>query len=141
MVRERELLDLLDAFPVTRFSCNSFRATRLGLNGTTPASPGGRWMVKNGMAVLYTSLMEKGAMSVVAFHLSQLTPPPSKPMVLHELKIDAQKAIRITKQDFRALGINESSYGALNYSRCQFIGDAAGFLGLDALIVPCARWD
>jgi RES domain-containing protein len=141
MVRDRELLDLLDGFSVTGYSGKVFRVTRQGLNATTPATGGGRWMVKDGMAVLYTSLEDKGAMSEVAFHLAQLTPPPSKAMVLHELEVDARRLIRMTRRDFPKLGISEASYGSVNYARCQVIGDAASFLNLDALLVPCARWD
>lgn len=98
-------------------------------------------MVPNGMPVLYTSLQAEGAMSEVAFHLSQLTPRPSKPMLIHRLAIDVKKALRITRAEFAALGIDDSDYETINNIHCQVVGDAAGFLGCDALLVPSARFD
>lgn len=98
-------------------------------------------MVRNGMSVLYTCLQREGAMSELAYHLSGLTPYPSKPMMIHQLHIEARKTLRITRGDFKALGIDEANYEEVNYSRCQQIGDAVGFLGYDSLLTPSARWN
>jgi hypothetical protein len=37
------------------------------------------------------------------------------------------------------LGIDPKSYAALQYARTQEIGDAAFFLGFDAVVAPSAR--
>lgn len=140
MVRDRELLDQLTALGSTSFSGRVFRATRQGLDPTTPSSGGGRWMLPDGMSILYTCLEKEGAMSELAYHLSGLTPHPSKPMMVHQLEIEAAKTLRITRSDFVNLGIDETRYEETNYARCQQIGDAAGFLGYDSLLVPSARW-
>jgi hypothetical protein len=39
----------------------------------------------------------------------------------------------------KPLGIDPKSYPGLEYARTQAIGDAAFFLGFDALVVPSAR--
>lgn len=96
-------------------------------------------MAKDNGAVLYTSLAADGAMAEMSFHLNQLTPPPSKPVVLHRLKVRSTKVMSITYADFAALKIDSSRFGNLDYDRCQIVGDAISFIGCDAMLVPSAR--
>jgi hypothetical protein len=81
-----------------------------------------------------------GAMAEMSFHLSMLTPLPTKPIAMHRLQVSVYKAISIERTDFPLLGIDPNKFASLDYDRCQTVGDAAGFLGFDALLVPSARW-
>src|SRR5258706_14819884 len=93
------------------------------------------------MPVLYASRQADGAKSEVAFHLSQLDPLPSKPMLIHRLALEVKKAVHITRSNFPALRIDELGYEAINNAQCQVVGDAAGFLGFDGIVAPSARFE
>lgn len=98
-------------------------------------------MPRDGIAVLYTSLLREGALAEVCYRLGLLTPVPTKPIALHTLHVAARRAIRITRHDFAALGVDATRFGDLDYWRTQVVGDAIGFLEFDAILVPSARWD
>jgi hypothetical protein len=90
--------------------------------------------------VLYTSLLHEGALAEISFHWSQLTPPPSKPAVLHRLVVSAERRLRLLRADLAELDVDMTQYESINYGRTQEIGAAVAFLGCDGLIVPSARW-
>jgi hypothetical protein len=98
-------------------------------------------MPHDGVAVLYTSLEREGALAEISYRLGLLTPVPTKPIALHTLRVRARKAIRITRNEFAALGIDAARFGDLDYRRTQVVGDAVGFLEFDGMLVPSARWD
>jgi hypothetical protein len=114
-----------------------------GKGWTRPPPPtrGGRWAVKDGCSVLYTSLTEDGALAELSFHWSQLNPLPSKPAALHELEVGTQKTLHLVMADLVALGVEKAGFPEISYTRCQEIGEAVGFLGYDGLMVPSARWN
>jgi hypothetical protein len=140
MIRETRLIDFLASRKEQAYSGKVYRATRLGLNPTTPSTAGGRWMPRDGMAVLYTSLEREGALAEMSFHLGLLSPLPSKPIAIHMLNVEAKKVIRITREDFAALDIDPARFGEIDYRRTEAVGDTAGFLEFDAMLVPSARW-
>ena len=140
MVHEPRLLDFLVAKAPERFDGIVYRATRLGLAATTPSTAGGRWMPRDGMAVLYTSTEWDGALAEMRFHLGLLSPVPRKPIAVHRLQVAAKRMIRITRNDFDALDIDPNRFGELDYRRPEIVGDAIGFLEFDAMLVPSARW-
>lgn len=141
MIHDPDLLDKLATFSVEIFEGTVFRATRLRLDPLAYSASGGRWMVPGEFSVLYTSLAADGAMAEISYHWSQLTPIPSKPVVLHELSVSARKSRRILKTHLPEFGVDVSRYQELDYRRTQEIGAAVAFLGCDGLIVPSARWD
>jgi len=141
MIREPELLDYLAALPRNEFSGSVFRATRLGLDPLAPSTAGGRWMLQDGTAVLYTSEQKEGALAELCFHLSMITPLPSKPVMIHEVRVQLKNAIRLTKANLEELGVEGVNFLEINYQRTQLVGDAISFLGADGLLVPSARWN
>lgn len=61
---------------------------------------------------------------------------------VYELSIKTQNALILADMgQLKSLGVDESRYRELLYTRTQEIGAAAAFLGFDGLIVPSARWD
>ena len=140
MVHDADLLDLLDALPKESFSGDVFRGTRQSLDPLASSYSGGRWMRRDGAAVLYTSLAREGALAEISFHWSQLTPRPTKPVTLHTLRVAAHRTLKLVRADLTKLGVLESAYGGVNMPRTQEIGAAVEFLGCDGLIAPCARW-
>ena len=140
MFREPELIDFLSGRSPQEFAGKVYRITRIGHDPLVYSTAGGRWMARDKMAVLYTSLTRDGVLAEISFRLSQMTPIPDKPVVLHELSVEARKAIKIGTADFAALGIDAHRFGDVDYKRTQEVGDAIGFLEFDAMFVPSARW-
>jgi hypothetical protein len=141
MLHDRELLDRLSAFSPVRFDGVTFRATRWSLDPLAGSFSGGRWVPRDVTQVLYTSLERDGAIAEIAHHLSLLTPKPSKPVKVHEIRVGAGSVVRLLRADLSALGVNAKDYGSLNYERTEKIGAAVAFLECDGLIAPSARWD
>lgn len=140
MIHDPELLDRLDALPKLPFDGEVFRATRLSLDPLAGSYNGGRWMPRDVAAVLYTSLEREGALAEIAFHWSQLDPRPTKPVLVHRLRVEAHRTLRLIRADLSALGVPDSEYPGINLPSTQAIGAAVEFLGCDGLIAPSARW-
>ena len=140
MVHDRELLERLTAFSPIIFDGEVFRATRRGLNPVAPSLRGGRWMVANEAPTLYTSSERDGALAEITFHWIQLTPPPSKPAMVHRLHLNTKKTLRLGRADLLDLGVEWDRYEEINYRQTQLIGAAVAYLEYDGLIAPSARW-
>lgn len=141
MIHDHDLIDRLGALPTIAFSGDVFRATRQNLDPTTPTSSGGRWSIKTGTAVLYTSLERDGSLAEIAFHWGRMTPINTKPVLVHRLAVETQRTLRLARADLGKLGVDMDRFGSLAYERTKEIGAAAAFIELDGLIVPSARWD
>lgn len=140
MIHDRDLLDQLDALPKDAFDGEVFRGTRQSLDPLASSFSGGRWMRRDGAGVLYTSLAREGALAEISFHWGQLAPRPTKPVVLHTLRVKAHRTLKLVRADLAMLGVPESAYQGVNLKRTQEVGAAVEFLGCDGLIAPCARW-
>ena len=140
MLHDPDLLDQLDALPKETFDGEVSRATRQSLDPLASSYSGGRWMRHDGAGVLYTSLAREGALTEISFHWGQLDPRPTKPVVLHTLRVVTHRTLRLVRADLPTLGVAESRYGGINLPRTQEIGAAVEFLGCDGLIAPSARW-
>jgi RES domain-containing protein len=134
------LIDRLSALPTENFEGVVYRATRKNLDPTTPSTAGGRWSPTDGPAVLYTSLEKDGALAEIAFHWSLFTPQPTKPALVHSLRVHGNRTLRLLKTTLTTLGVNSIDYESPNYLRTQEIGAAVAFIGCDGLLVPSARW-
>jgi RES domain-containing protein len=140
-VRDLQLLDLVDAEARTPFSGTVWRVVREGVDPTQGRPVSGRW--DPGLFdVLYTSMEKEGAIAEIHYHLSLQPVFPSKTRsVVHELRVSADATLVIP--DLAALtrlGVAADVFQSRNYARMQQIGDAAFFLGFDALIAPSARY-
>ena len=140
MIHDTDLLDRLDALPKETFGGEVFRGTRQHLDPLASSYSGGRWMQRDAAGVLYTSLAREGALAEISFHWGQLTPRPTKPVVLHTLRVVAHRTLKLVRADLATLGVADADYGGINLLRTQEIGAAVEFLGCDGLIAPCARW-
>ncbi len=96
------------------------------------------------MSVLYGAAERDGAIAEINFHLSrgQSVFPSRMRHDVFELSVRARQALVLADMEqLRQLGVDESRYRELLYTRTQEIGAAASFLGFDGMIVPSARWD
>jgi RES domain-containing protein len=140
MAHDRELLNRLAAFAPIRFDGEVFRATRRGLDPLAPSVSGGRWMRTNETPTLYTSREKDGALAEIVHHWSQLTPMPTKPVVLHTLGVRVRKTLRLGRAELIDLAVDWEHYGTSALDRTQAIGAAVAHLEYDGLIAPSARW-
>lgn len=140
MIHAPDLLDRLEGLPKEPFDGKVFRGTRQSLDPLASSFSGGRWMRRDGAGVLYTSLAREGALAEISFHWGQLTPRPTKPVMLHTLRVVAHRTLKLLRVDLATLGVPESAFGGVNLPRTQEIGAAVEFLGCDGLVAPCARW-
>src|ERR1700691_2304953 len=97
-------------------------------------------MVPGETATLYTSKEADGALAEIAFHWGQMTPIPSKPAMLHRIRLGSRKSRRLARSDLISLGVDWNGYGTRGYQRTQEIGAAVARLKCDGLIAPSARW-
>ena len=86
-------------------------------------------------------MAREGALAEIAFHCSHLHRRPTKPVLVHRLRVVAHRTLRLIRADISAFGVPESEYQGINLPRTQSIGAAVEFLGCDGLIAPSARWD
>lgn len=145
MIHDPKLLEQLSALPTERFDGEVFRATRASLDPLAPSTSGGRWApvadARHQIPVLYTSLEREGALAEVSYHWGQLTPRPSKPAVVHHLKVATGRTLRLLRTDLEGVGVDLARFSGRDHPRAQEIGAAVAFLDHDGLIVPSARWD
>ncbi|HJQ15552.1 MAG TPA: RES family NAD+ phosphorylase [Allosphingosinicella sp.] len=141
MIHDPVLIDRLGQLPTEVFSGEVFRATRQSLDPSAFSTRGGRWAQSGGVSVLYTSLVREGALAEISYHWRQLTPLPTKPVMLHRLNVSTRKTMRLVRATLSSLEVDVSRFSELGYARTQEIGAAVAFLECDGLIVPSARWD
>ena len=145
-----DLIDRLAGLAQQRFAGEVWRATRLNQEPTAFSYNGGRWAPPStyqSVPVLYTSLARDGAVAEMTSWLRLLVPRPTKPILVHRMKITAEAVVTIDLGGLATLGVDPTNYRARNYvamgeappSRSQEIGAALSFLGVDGLIVPSAR--
>src|SRR5438477_11830353 len=126
MIHDPDLLDQLDALPKETFDGEVFRGTRQSLDPLASSYSGGRWMRRDGAGVLYTSLARDGALAEISFHWGQLDPRPTKPVVVHTLRVVTHRTLKLVRADLPSLGVAENTYGGINLPRTQEIGAAVG---------------
>ena len=96
------------------------------------------------MSVLYGAAEQDGAIAEINFHLNlgQSVFPSRMRHDLFELAVKARRTLMLADMEqLKRLGVDDSRYRELLYTRTQEIGAAASFLGFDGLIVPSARWN
>lgn len=137
------LLDLVGAIEGQPFSGTMWRVVRTGRDVLDGSRGSGRWNTSE-MSVLYGAAEMDGAISEIHFHLNrgQSVFPSRMRHDLFELAVKAKQTLVLADMEqLKRLGVDESRYRELLYTRTQEIGAAAAFLAFDGLIAPSARWD
>ncbi len=147
-IRDRSLLDLIEAVPTAPFEGAVWRSVRVGQDPLVGGRPGGRWD-DGTLDVLYTSETREGAVAERRFHLYQGQPfPPSRVRYeLFELWVSLKSVVRFeTVEALAEVGLSAEGYGRLSYverereyPRSQEVAEACAFLGADGLRAPSAR--
>lgn len=139
--RDLALLDLIDSHDGISFGGDVWRIVREERDVLQGYPAGARWDPDT-FDVLYTSLVREGALAEIHSHLSRQPVFPSKlRSVLHRLSVRTTRTLKIADLEaLEGLGVSRETYASLTYDRCQEIGDAAQFLGVDGILAPSARW-
>lgn len=96
------------------------------------------------MSVLYGAAVADGAIAEIHFHLNrgESVFPSRMRHDLFALSVRTRQTLVLADMgQLRQLGVEDSRYRELLYTRTQEIAAAAAFLGFDGLIAPSARWD
>ena len=137
------LLDIIGAIEGVPFDGMMWRVVRTGRDVLDGSRGSGRWNTSE-MSVLYGAAEQDGAIAEISFHLNrgQSVFPSRMRHDLFELAVKARQQLVLADMDqLKRLGVVESRYRELLYTRTQEIGAAASFLGFDGMMVPSARWD
>lgn len=140
-VHDAQLLDALEALVPIQVSSFTWRVTRAGRPALRGSVADGRWNLAGEFEVLYTSLLENGALAEVGYRL-QLEPiwPSRLVHEIHRLKMTATRVLDLTSMDLLdQLGADTSSYESHSYEQYQRISAAAHFLEVEGILVPNAR--
>lgn len=135
------LLDALSQFGETHFEGEFWRVvhgTRSPLDGSKGA---GRWNRRES-EVLYCALERDGALSEVLFHINrqQSVFPSRIRSAVHKMRAPFAKVLDLSDSRILAkLGVDMQRYQEILYDQTQKIGEAVGFLGFEAMLVPNAR--
>lgn len=135
------LLDALSQLHETSFHGAFWRVvhgTRSPLDGSIGA---GRWNRRES-EVLYCALERDGALSEISFHISrqQSVFPSRLRSAVHEMQAQFEKVLDLTDITVLAkLGVDMQRYQEILYVQTQKVGEAVGFLGFEAMLVPNAR--
>ena len=148
-VRDKALIDALEATPGVSFDGTLWRVVRSDRDVLSCSSYGGRWD-DGRFDVLYTSQEANGALAERYFHLARGQPviPSRVSYTLFEVHAALANALRLV--DLSALanfGVETARFGSLSYQdraqeypSTQQFAEAVHFIGFDGLIVPNARW-
>lgn len=136
--------DLLDA--IERLGCEALDGVTLWrhmFNDNPPElsnTRGARWNPA-GLAAIYTSEDRETAIAEGQHAIDMQPLRPRARRFVYELRVSAQKVLRIDSDDFASLGVDPTDLLSTEFAACQRVGAHAAFLGYDALIVPSARAD
>lgn len=137
------LLDLVGAIEGRPYDGAMWRVVRTGRDVLDGSRGSGRWNTSE-MSVLYGAAHRDGAIAEINFHLSrgQSVFPSRMRHELFELAVKAEQTLVLADMEqLQRLGVDDSRYRELLYTRTQEIGAAAAFLGFEGLIAPSARWN
>lgn len=148
-IRNPELLDQLQERATQPFAGHIWRMARAGRNPLLATNPKGRWD-DGSFDVLYAARDADAARAEVYYHLTRGQPvfPSTLKIHLHEIAADLKRVLEFENLEaLQPFGVDAANYGASDYARLQAeysitqqIGEAAHFLGLEAIVVPSARW-
>jgi RES domain-containing protein len=148
-IRDPELLDRLQALTPQPFARNAWRMARSGRDPLVATNPKGRWD-DGSFEVLYAALEADAARAEVNYHLTRGQPvfPSALQIHLYEFAADLKRVLWFENLDaLLPYSVDAENYGKSDYAKLQAeysvtqqMGEAAHFLGVQALVVPSARW-
>jgi RES domain-containing protein len=143
-VPEAELVALVDALGASAVETVAFRHVSVGTNprsGTGARIHGGRWNPPNSFATLYLALDRETVVAEFerAAQRQGLTPDQFLPRELHEFEARLSAVLDLTAAEARQrLELADADLRSDDPTRCREIGEAAHYVGLEAVMAPSA---
>lgn len=140
----QELVARVDALGATTLETVAFRHVTSGANprsGTGARIHGGRWNPPNSFATLYLGLdVETVADEFHRLARRQgLAPDDFLPRELHRFDVRLAAVLDLREAEAqRAVDLSERQLRADDPSRCQEIGEAVHYVGLEGILAPSA---
>ncbi len=135
------LLDALASLPETTFAATIWRVVNAMRSPVDGSRGSGRWNIRTS-EVLYCSLEADGALAEIHYQINRGNTifPSRLTHVLYEVRVELPKLLDLSNPGvLTSLGIDRDRYQEILYSHTQRVGEAAGFLGFEGIIVPNAR--
>jgi RES domain-containing protein len=139
-----ELVARIDALGTAEIETVAFRHVSVGTNprsGTGARIHGGRWNLPDSFATLYLALDRETVVAEFerAARRQGLTPDQFLPRELREFDVRLSAVLDLTSASTRkAIGLGEGDLRVDNPVRCREVGEAAHYLGLEAVMAPSA---
>lgn len=141
-VHDRVMLDILEQCDAQTFSGSAWRVVRSGRDPLRGSTANGRWGASGEFEVLYTACDQDGALADIGYRMSLEPIWPSKVgHDLHRVDVTLERVLDLTDFELLAqLGVREEAFESHQYTAEQSISAAARFLGVQAILVPNARF-
>lgn len=135
------LLDALTELPEVRFDDIFWRVVHGARSPIDGSKGAGRWNRRES-EVLYCALEKDGALSEIHFHIRRAQPvfPSRLSSTAYRMRARFEKVLDLTDMALLTrLGVETARYREMLYEATQKVGEAVGFLGFEAMLVPNAR--
>ena len=140
----RELIERIDGLGFTALETTAYRHVSPGRNprsGQGARIQGGRWNPPESFGTLYLGLSVETVRA--EFHrLAQkqgLRPEDFIPRELHRFEVRLEQVLDLRRSAARQLvGLSDQELRSDDPRKCQLIGEAAHYLGLEAILAPSA---
>jgi RES domain-containing protein len=140
MTHDPKLLDYLEALPTIVWSGTVFRYVPDGRQPEKENTHGARWNPTS-VGAIYTTLELETARAELAFHLSALSPRPSRAVfTVYTVTVVVKDVVDLRGESVRsAVGLSQAALQADDQALCRSIGGACHWLKIGGLLVPSAR--
>jgi RES domain-containing protein len=140
----KDLVDRVDALGATSYEGAALRHVAPGHDPLATAGArirGGRWNPPESFGTLYLAL-DRGTV-ITEFHRLAarhgLRPEDFLPRDLHHFRVKLEAVLDLRREDaLEAVGLDVTRVRSDNRAPCQAIGEAAHYLGLEAVLAPSA---
>lgn len=135
------LLDALSGLPEIPFDGAFWRVVHGARSPIDGSKGAGRWNRRES-EVLYCALEKDGALSEIYFHINraQSVFPSRLSSTVHQMRARFDRTLDLTDMALLArLGVETARFQEILYEETQKVGEAIGFLGFEAMLVPNAR--
>ena len=139
VIHDSDLLDAIEGLGADKLE--DLTVWRHMFNDNPPElsnTRGARWNPA-GLAAIYTSQERDTAIAEGQHAIDSQPLRPKARRRVYELRLSAQKALRITEDALPVLGLDVGDLDSPNFTACQRVAAHAAFLDYAALIVPSAR--